>query len=491
MNVFFISSGERMNRNQCFDRKNKLLLLFLFFLIVCLNVASPPAYALKGLDESLLNRKWTGDYDKMIQERLIRVLMPYSKTNFFLDGAKERGLAYEAVRGFEQFINRRQKTKNLKVHLVIIPTERSLLLTKLTEGFGDIAIGNLTITDERLKIVDFSDPFLTDVSEIVVTGKKGPDLKNSFDLAGKEIYVRKSSSYYESLTKLNDVLVSTGKSPVKIVAADEHLEDEDLLEMLDAGVLPMLILDNHKARFWAKILKNIRLHPNVAVHTGGKIGWAVRKRSPKLKAVINEFVKKNKKGTLYGNMLFNRYLKDIKYMTNPAVTADRQRFKRMVKYFKIYGKKYDFDYLMLTALAYQESRLNQKARSHVGAVGVMQILPSTAKDKNINIPNINEVEANIHAGTKYLRFMLDRYFNDDNIDRLNKGLFSFASYNAGPARIAKLRKEAQKIGLNPNIWFQNVEVVAAKRIGKETVQYVSNIYKYFVVYSLLSEKGKL
>ncbi len=479
-----------MNRKQCFGRNDRLLLLVLFFLTVCVNAVSP-AYALKGFDESLLNKKWTGDYDKMIKGRLIRILMPYSKTNFFLDGAKERGLAYEAVRGFEKFINRRQKTKNLKVNLVIIPTERSLLLTKLTEGFGDIAIGNLTITDERLKIVDFSNPFLTDVSEIVVTGKKGPDLKNSFDLAGKEIYVRKSSSYYESLTKLNDVLVSTGKSPVKIVAADEHLEDEDLLEMLDAGVLPMLIVDSHKAIFWAKILKNIRLHPNVAVHTGGKIGWAVRKNSPKLKTVINEFVKKNKKGTLHGNMLFNRYLRDIKYMTNPAVTADRQRFKRIVKYFKIYGKKYDFDYLMLTALAYQESRLNQKARSHVGAVGVMQILPSTAKDRNINIPNITEVEANIHAGTKYLRFMLDRYFDDDKIDRLNKGLFSFASYNAGPARIVKLRKEAEKIGLNPNIWFQNVEVVAAKRIGRETVQYVSNIYKYFVVYSLLSEKGRL
>jgi len=151
----------------------------------------------------------------------------------------------------------------------------------------------------------------------------------------------------------------------------------------------------------------------------------------------------------------------------------------------------NFNYLMLTALAYQESRLNQEAKSHVGAVGVMQILPSTAKDKNVNIPDIHKIEGNIHAGTKYLRFMQDRYFNDDNIDRLNKSLFSFASYNAGPARIAKLRKEAERIGLNPNVWFQNVEVVAAKRIGRETVQYVSNIYKYFVVYSILSEKGKL
>lgn len=462
-----------------------LSFLFGFF------VTSFSAWAITAPGEKLSHKKWTGGYDGMMERRIIRVLMPYSKTNYFLDGATERGLAYEGVKSFEKFVNTRQKTKNLKVYVVIIPTERNVLLSHLTQGLGDIAVANLTITDERLKTVDFSNPFLKDVKEIIVTGKNGPELKNTFDLAGKEIYVRKSSSYYESLVKLNEVLSSTGKSPVKITPADENLEDEDLLEMLDAGVVPMLIVDNHKAEFWAKILKNIRLHPEAAVHREGKIGWAFRKNSPKLKTVINEFVQKNKKGTLHGNILFNRYLKDVKYITNPAATEDRKRFQEMVAYFKKYGKEYDFNYLMLTALGYQESRLNQQAKSHVGAVGVMQILPSTAKDQNVNIPNIQEVEANIHAGTKYLRFMADRYFNDDAIDRLNRGLFSFASYNAGPAKVAKLRREAEEMGLNPNVWFKNVEVVAAKRIGRETVQYVSNIYKYFVVYSLLSEQGKL
>ena len=478
-----------MNKKKYIAGTNKVWLQLGLFLLILGGASSVWAFTDPG--ELLHNKKWIGGYDEMMEKRGIRVLIPYSKTYYFLNGLKERGLAYENVKIFEKFINNRQKTKHLKIHMVIIPTERSALLSHLTEGLGDIAIGNLTITDERRKTVDFSDPFWTNVKEIVVTGKKGPDLKNTFDLAGKEIYVRKSSSYYESLVKLNEVLSATGKAPVKITLADENLEDEDLLEMLDAGVVPMLIVDDHKARFWVKILKNIRLHPDVAVHTEGKIGWAFRKNSPKLKTVIDQFVKKNKKGTLHGNMLFNRYLKNVKYITNPASTQDRQRFKKMVKYFKMYGKKYDFNYLMLTALAYQESRLNHKAKSHVGAVGVMQILPSTAKDKNVNIRNIQEVEANIHAGTKYLRFMMDRYFDDDAIDRSNKCLFSFASYNAGPAKITKLRKEARKMGLDPNVWFRNVEVVAAKRIGRETVQYVSNIYKYFVVYSLLAEKGKL
>ena len=143
----------------------------------------------------------------------------------------------------------------------------------------------------------------------------------------------------------------------------------------------------------------------------------------------------------------------------------------------------------MAAQGYQESRLDQNAKSPVGAVGVMQVMPSTARDKNVGIPNIEEIDANIHAGTKYLRFMTDRYFDDPDIDTLNRGLFSFAAYNAGPAKVSKLRKEAAKMGLDPNVWFRNVEIVAAKRIGRETVQYVSNIFKYYLAYRYISEQN--
>jgi membrane-bound lytic murein transglycosylase MltF len=437
------------------------------------------------------NVKWTGDYDGMLEDRVVRVLLPYSKTFYFLDGATEKGLSYTAVKRFEKMLNDLNKSKYLKIHVVIIPTDRALLFDHLVQGLGDIAIGNLTITEDRLKKVDFSDPFLSNVQEIIVTTKDQAELKSPFDLAGKEIYVRKSSSYYGSLLKLNEVLVSTGKKPVKITLADEHLEDEDLMEMLSAGVVSMLVVDNHKAELWARVFKNLRLHPKAAVHKEGKIGWAFRKNSPKLQAVINTFVKKNKKGTLHGNMAMNEYLRSTKYIDNPVSAKERKKFEQLIGYFETYGKKYRFDYLLLTALAYQESRLNQNAKSHVGAVGVMQILPSTAKDKNVGISNIHEVEANIHAGTKYLRFMADRYFAGEGISKLNRGLFSFAAYNAGPAKVARLRKEAKAMGLDPNVWFQNVEVVAAKRIGRETVQYVSNIYKYYVAYSLLAKKGRI
>jgi membrane-bound lytic murein transglycosylase MltF len=286
---------------------------------------------------------------------------------------------------------------------------------------------------------------------------------------------------------LNENLRKEGKIGVTIIPADENLEDEDLLEMVNAGLIPIIAMDSHKAEFWKKIFPHIKVQDDVKVKSGGKIAWAMRKNSPKLKAVVNTFVKQNKKGTLMGNMLFKRYLKNTEYVKESLDQKELAKFDQAISLFKKYGKKYDFDWLMLGALAYQESTIDQSKRSHVGAIGVMQMLPTTAKDKNVNVPDIGKIGPNIHAGTKYLRFMKDRYFADEKMDELNKGLFAFAAYNAGPAKVAKLRKEAERMGLDPNIWFRNVELVAAKRIGRETVQYVSNIYKYYVAYKLITE----
>ena len=444
-----------------------------------------------GLKEGEIRKEWTGDYDKMVEYRTVRVLVPYSKTFYFLDRGKQRGLTYEMLKQFEKFINTKEKTKTLKIKVVVVPTPRNQLISGLESGLGDIAAGNLTVTDRRSKVVDFSDPFAKGVNEIIAAGKSEPPLKNLFDLAGRKVFTRKSSSYYESLLKVNKGLQEMGKSPVEIITVDEHLEDEDLLEMMNAGVVPLVVIDNHKGEFWAKIFKNIVLYPEIKVNTGGEIGWAFRKNSPKLKAVINEFVKKNKQGTLMGNILINRYLKDTKYITNNLSDKEIAKFNDVIGIFQKYADKYNFDFLMLGALAYQESQLDNSKRSHAGAVGIMQVLPKTAADRNVGIPHIEQLENNVHAGTKYLRFMVDRYFASEKMDDLNKGLFAFAAYNAGPARVDKLRREAANKGLAPNQWFNNVEVVAAHRIGRETVQYVSNIYKYYIAYKIIVSKMEL
>jgi membrane-bound lytic murein transglycosylase MltF len=438
----------------------------------------------QAIDTLFLQNKWKGDFDAMVKRREIRVLVVYSKTFYFLDHGRQRGITYDLFMEFEKFINKKLKSGTLQVKVIFLPVRRDELLSKLNEGYGDVAAANLTITPQRQKKVDFSNPALTGVKEVIVTSSGEKQLERADDLEGREVYVRKSSSYYESLLELNRLFEKTGRKPMKLVAADESFEDEDLLEMINAGLIKTIVMDNHKAQFWTKIFKNIQVHPDAFVRAGGEIAWAFRKDSPKLKTIVNEFFKKHKKGTLIGNMLLKRYLKDTKYVNNAVSKKELKKFESMVKLFKKYGNQYEFDYLMLGAQAYQESGLDQKKRSRAGAIGVMQILSSTAKDPNVNISDIHLLEKNIHAGAKYMRFISDRYFKNEPMDQLNKMLFSFAAYNAGPANVQKIRKRTAKMGLDPNVWFQNGEVAAARIIGRETVQYVGNIYKYYIAYSM-------
>ncbi|MBT8120775.1 MAG: transporter substrate-binding domain-containing protein [Gammaproteobacteria bacterium] len=435
-----------------------------------------------------LDKTWKGDLDGMVERRKIRVLVVDNPILFFFDEAKIRGVSYDAFLEFEKFINKKLKTGTRKIKVVFLPVPRDKLLPWLIEGRGDIASANLSITGERLKSVDFSRPPYRNVSEILVSGPSALPVKNLEDLSGKEVYVRTSSSYHDHLVRLNQSFEKKGISPVKIIKASEYLEDADLLEMVNAGLIPMTFVDDHKAKLWAQIFDKIELHPEVAINTGGNIGWAFRKNSPKLKKIVDEFVRKNQKGTLLGNILFKRYMVNNKWARNALSPAEQEKFQALSGLFEKYSEQYDFDYLMMAALAYQESQLDHSSRSHAGAVGIMQLLPSTAADKNVGIPEIEDLENNIHAGIKYLRFLQDRYFSDPAIDPLNQTLFAFAAYNAGPAKVRRMRNETKKMGLDPNIWFGNVEVVAAKRIGRETVQYVSNIYKYYIAYRLIRNK---
>jgi len=460
------------------------IVLAAFGVFPCSPALNPAMAQTENID---LVKTWTGDYDGMVERRRVRVLVVPNKMYYFIGMGQQRGVYVELFREFEKYINRKVKTGPRTIRVVFVPVSREQLLPYLLEGRGDIAAANLTITAERKKEVEFSDPMLSGVKEIVVTGPTAEAVNTLDDLSGREIHLRPSSSYYEHVLQLNKTFAKQGQKPIDILPASEFLEDSDLLEMVNAGLIPLVVVDDHKARFWGEVFEKITLHPDIAVHEGGDIAWAFRPKSPKLAAMVNAFVKGHKKGTLMGNMLFKRYLKDNKWARSALNPEELAKFQAVVDLFKKYADRYDFDYLMTGALAYQESQLDNNKRSHNGAVGIMQVLPSTAADKNVGIKDVAKLENNIHAGHKYLRFLQDRYFDDPAIDPLDRYLFSFAAYNAGPAKVASLRKEAEKRGLDPNVWFQNVEVVAAEKIGRETVQYVSNIYKYYISYKFSRE----
>jgi membrane-bound lytic murein transglycosylase MltF len=425
-----------------------------------------------------------GDLDGMMKRRVVRVLTVQNPVLYFVDKGREVGITYEAIQAFQKQLNQKRDNKAAAVYVIAIPVARDQLIPWLVEGRGDIAAAQLTITPERKKLVDFSVPAATGITEVLVTGPGAPPVASIDELSGKELYVRLSSSYAEHLRMLNARFEREGKPPVKIIPADENLETGDILEMVNAGLVPATVADSFTADLYTQVFPNLRKHSDIASRPQ-EIAWAFREKSPKLAAEVNAFLKSHRQGTLAGNVLINKYLKTTKWVKNARSDEDRRRFESMIALFRKYADRYDMDYLLVAAQAYQESGLDQSKRSRVGAIGVMQVMPSTARDKAVNIPDITKLENNIHAGIKYDRWMEDNFYNEPGIDRRNKLLFAFASYNAGPGRVAGLRREAKAEGLDPNKWFNNVELVAAKRIGRETVTYVSNIYKYYLAYQLM------
>lgn len=428
---------------------------------------------------------WTGDFDGMLKRRVVRVLVVPSRTFFFLNKGDTLGLIAETGQEFEKWINKRHAKRPFDIKVVFVPTRRDRILQDLVDGRGDIAAANLTITPERSALVNFAKPWLTGVKEVLVTGPLAPSVASLADLGGKDVMVRQSSSYSTHLVHLNERLEKDGRPPVNIVPADEYLEDEDLLEMTSVGLLPWVFVDAHKGRLWARILNGLTVREDIVLNAGGEIAWAVRKDDPQLRHEIEDFVNAHGKFT---DDLVSQYLRSTATVRNALAPPEVEKFRELIGHFKTYGERYAVNPYMLAAQAYQESSFNQALRMKSGAVGVMQMMESTAQNE-LGIQDIvSRAEDNIHAGAKYIRYLVDTYLNDSSVSDREKVLMTLAAYNAGPGNLKRFRDKARQIGFDPNVWFGNVEHGAAAVVGQETVQYVGNVYKYYVVYSHLMAK---
>jgi membrane-bound lytic murein transglycosylase MltF len=447
-----------------------------------------PYDALPETVQAAMDKPFSGDFDEMVKRRLIRVGVTFNRTHYFIDKGQERGITFESLKAFEKDLNTDLKTGNLKVNVVLIPLGRDQLYAALMGGKIDMVAAMVTVTPEREKLAAFSEPTRTNVSEVVVTGPGAPPIATLDDLAGQEVFVRKGSIYAESLANLNAKLKARGKPAVVTVDAPEVLEDEDVLEMVNAGLATITVVDDYLADFWGKVFTNMTVHQDLAARSGGTLAVAFRRENPKLRTVVNAWIRKHGKGDAFRNVLERRYLENVTFAKNAAAESERRKFQTVVELFRKYGAEYKLDYLLMAAQGYQESTLDQNVKSPVGAIGVMQVMPPTGRQ--LGVGDITKMDSNIHAGVKYMRFMMDQYYADEPMDDLNKALMTFASYNAGPGRIRQLRREAEKKGLNPNVWFGNVERVASERIGRETVTYVSNIFKYYIAYRLMTEQSE-
>lgn len=435
-----------------------------------------------------INQPFIGDLKQIRERRILRVLVSYNRTNFFHTTRGDRGIEHDLMKEFEKYINRGPRKERYKTHIVFLARPFERLVPDLKAGYGDIAASGLTVTPERANYIDFTEPYITDVQEVLISNKNNPAPTILQELSGKQIIVVSNSSYIIHLERMNQALGRLGLPAIEIIKANPLLEAEDLLEMVNAGLFEYTVVDSHIAEIYKNIFHDLRVQDEFIFHHGGNIAWAINQNLPDLKNALNEFIKKYARpGKFLGNSLYKKYFKNPFWIQQPLSLNALNEIPCLQYYFEKYSEFFDFDWYLIASQAYQESGFKQDLVSKANAVGIMQIKPSTAKSKIVNIPNIHDLETNILAGIKYLAFIRDFYFDKPEYSQEDKINFTLAAYNAGPGRIRKLQRMAEARGLNPHKWHYNVEVMARQEIGQETVDYVTKIQKTKIALKLSKE----
>ena len=465
------------------------LAVFLFFGVPAA-VATDAGTSQEQLVPDVVAAPFTGDWPEIRERGVLRALVSPSRTDFFLQGARPRGILVEQLQQYARALDKQRKRGELPLNVTYVIVPFSDLIPALLEGRGDIAVANFTVTPTRKEKVAFLRGKKEGIDELLVTNKRVHGIRGVDDLSGRQVVVLAGSSYAEHLRAHNARLDAAGKAPIRIREADRRLATEDILELVNAGAYMLTVADDYRARLWAEVLPDIVVRDDVKVNEGGEIGWALRKTNPVLLEKLEAVAPKVSAGSLIGNTLIKRYYGTTRWIENPVSPKRKRRLDGLMAHIRKYAERYDFDWLAVAAQGYQESRLKQDLRSPAGAIGVMQLLPSTAADPNVNIPDISGAEANIHAGVKYLAFLRDRYFGNPTLAPEDRMAFSWAAYNAGPTRVERMREKAEKMGLDPDRWYGNVEHAALTMVGQETVNYVRNVYKYYLTYSSLLDRDE-
>lgn len=449
--------------------------------LVFISIISKSAFGFEVSDNA--HKSYIGDFDALQKKGVVRVLVSGDVGFYHIENGKPKGILAEQIHYFQQAL----KVRDPLLRVQVIPVERSELLSALNQGRGDIAVANLTVTKEREQLVDFSIPIRSDIDELLVTNHSTPLITDITQLQGKEVWLKQNSSYISSVHTVNKQLEQNGMVPIYIHLLNNNIQDLELLDLIKRGKITATIVDSHKLELWGNLEQDIRIHRDLAFRHNADIAWAIRKNNPQLKAQIDQYLQDSKQGTLLGNVIDNRYLESISWMNRASNALQNEEREKLEELFVAYGEKYEINWLILLAMAFQESGLDNTKISHRGAVGIMQVMPKTARDWYVDIDDVYDLESNIHAGSKYLRFIYDRYFDLPELSDIDKIHFSLAAYNAGPAKIRRMRVLAAKQGFNPNKWFNHVEVIARKNISQEPVKYVANINRYFTIYQRLDE----
>jgi membrane-bound lytic murein transglycosylase MltF len=424
---------------------------------------------------------------RIIKDRYIRILTTRNAFDFYIYQGKNKGIQYEMTKEFLKYLNTKYaKDKSLpKIRFEIIPVDNDQLIPMLLAGKGDIIAAGLSVTQKRIEEVQFTKPYKY-VDEVVITRKSIGDTPFS----DKTFFVRESSSYWEALLKYNDKVATN--DTVNLLPASEDLHTENIIELISLGKFDYTLVDSYIADMALKTYKDLHIHKSRAFGKNIPVAWSVRKNNGLLLKELNIFMDKVKQGSLLGNIFSNKYFSDMNKIASDDFDIKTSKLSKFDDQLKKYSTMYNFDWKLMAALCFQESRFNPNITNKWGAIGLFQIKQSTVNEPYIKIPKITGIkyiENNIHAGIKYFHWIKNRYFDSNpNMTEADRIRMTLAAYNAGPATVLRAMKLAVKMRLNPNIWFRQVELAMLKMKKIEPVNYVSEINKRYISYHLLGIK---
>lgn len=385
----------------------------------------------------------------------IIALTDNSTTSYFVYKGEPMGYEYELLNSF---------AKELGLELdIIIAQDMNTIFEQLNTGGVDIVAANLTVTKERLKTVSFTEPLIF-TKQILIQRK--PEnwqkmsnsqlerklIRNPVDLAGKNVYVRKESSFYSRLLSLSEEI----GEKINIIEAPGIDDTEELISKVANGQIDYTIADENIALINQAYYSNIDV--KTAISLPQQIAWAIRKNAPELEKALNDWLIK-KKGTNEYAVLYNKYFKNRreaeKRLESDFFSQTGGKISVYDDIIKYYSKQISWDWRLLASLVCQESRFNPTAQSWAGAYGLMQVIPSTSSLYGIDSLEEITPRKSLQIGTKYISTM-EKYWEKHINDKNERLKFVLASYNVGLGHVIDARNLAIKYGKEPNVWDDNV-----------------------------------
>ncbi|NBA97319.1 transglycosylase SLT domain-containing protein [Pseudomonas sp. R5(2019)] len=448
-------------------------------IVLCLGLlASWPAAARLSGPQEVVQTSKARDLAEIRSSRVLRVLVNQSRNSSGEVQGESIGVEYHRLRAFEQYLNGRARDGH-EIQLKIIPRAKDQLLGALQRGEGDLVAPGELIDLAPTHAVSASGAMGGDV-RLMLVGRKGERRYTGIEqLSGKTLALPTGSAASDSVHDINQKLALRKRSPIKIEWVDPSLAVEDVLEMVQAGIFHLTVVEQPIAERWAKVMPKLRLDPQVHISPPEQMHWYVRRDASMLLASVDRFLK-GYRVPADQDAAFVRVYRRLYRVHYPLAHADRQRLEKLRPVLQRHAIAQNLDWLNLAALAFKESSLNPQARGSGGATGLLQITPAAAQ--RVGVGNINQVDSNVQAGARYLSMIRRTFFAGNQFNERERMAFVLAAYNMGPERVQGMRAEARRRGLNPNQWFFQVERIAMEQVGMSVVSYVSSVNKYYLAF---------